>query len=71
MRGGAFVEELGILLSEPIEHLLGVDRALEEGGVFCSELPPLLLQLVDHGTELGNLLLRGGPNPFSDLMIGG
>jgi len=71
MCGGAFVEELSILLSQPIELLLGVDRAPDEGGVLCCELPPLLMQLFDHRAELGNLLRRGGPNPFSDLMIGG
>src|SRR5260370_2923630 len=69
-RSSALPEKTSVLLSQPIEHRLRVDCALEESGVLRRELPFLQLHLFNHGSEFDNLLLRGEPNPRRDGMIG-
>ena len=66
---GQLMEELCVLFLQPIEYLLGVDSALEEGGVLGCELPLLLLQMLNQDTEFGNLLLWAGLIPRCDLTI--
>ena len=69
MCGGQLMEELLRSVFQPMEYLLGIDSALEEGGVLCCELPLLLLQLFDQGSEFGRLLRQGRPFQLGGGMI--
>src|SRR3984893_4690338 len=61
MRGSQLTAEFGVLLVQPVDHLLGIDRTLQQCGILGCELPLLLLQLLDQRTELGSFCIVVGP----------